>query len=115
MRKIIKPLWGWYKVLSKPRTKNHKVKYLHIKANKSLSNQRHLKRSEHWFILEGELNIDIVTTEGVGMSVHLETGDSFDIPVGTWHRPYNMNNSHCLVLEIQTGEECIEKDIERKV
>ena len=58
--KIIKPLWGWYKVISKKRTKGHKVKYLYIEPNKSLSNQKHSKRSEHWFILEGSLHLDLV-------------------------------------------------------
>ena len=115
MKKVIKPLWGWYKVLSKNRTKRHKVKYLYIEPNKSLSNQRHFKRSEHWFILEGQLNIDLVTPQGIEMSVDLDTGDSLDIPVGTWHKPNNRTDKHCLVLEIQTGEECIEEDIERKV
>ena len=70
MEKVIKPKWGWYKVLSKKRTKDHKVKYLHIEPNKSLSNQRHFKRSEHWFVLEGELYLDLVLND-IAMSVYI--------------------------------------------
>jgi len=112
--KIIKPLWGWYKVISKKRTKGHKVKYLYIESNKSLSNQKHFKRSEHWFVLEGSLHLDLVVNE-VEMSVDMEKGDSIDIPVGSWHHPQNRTDKPCLILEIQHGEECEEEDIERKV
>ncbi len=103
MGKIIKPLWGWYEVLSEQ--PGHKIKYLHIEPGKCLSMQRHFKRSEHWFILEGELMVDGKT---------LKKNDYIDIPVEKWHRPYNISNRPCLVLEIQFGEECIEEDIERK-
>jgi mannose-6-phosphate isomerase len=113
MEKIIKPKWGWYQVLSKKRKKNHKVKYLYIEPNKSLSNQRHFKRSEHWFVLEGELYLDLVIND-IAMSVTLEKGDALDIPVGSWHHPKNLTDKPCLILEIQHGEECIEEDIERK-
>lgn len=114
MKKTIKPKWGWYQVLSQKRKKNHKVKYLYIEPNKSLSNQRHFKRSEHWFVLEGELHINLVINE-IEMAVDLKKGESLDIPLQCWHHAQNLTNKPCLILEIQHGEECIEEDIERKV
>jgi hypothetical protein len=38
--------------------RDYKIKTLHIKPGKSLSDQRHFKRNEHWFILEGELSLN---------------------------------------------------------
>ena len=74
MSKVIKPKWGWYQVLSKKRKKNHKVKYLYIELNKSLSKPKHFKRSAYWFVLEGELYLDLVIND-IAMSVTLEKGD----------------------------------------
>ena len=37
-----------------------------------------------------------------------------DIPVDTWHWPQNNSDQVCIVLEIQTGKECVEDDIERR-
>ena len=94
MEKVIKPKWGWYKVLSKKRTKDHKVKYLYIEPNKSLSNQRHFKRSEHWFVLEGNLRLDLIINN-VAMTVDMEKGDSIDIPVESWHHPQSLTDKPC--------------------
>ena len=38
--------------------KDYKIKTLHIEPGKSLSDQRHFKRNEHWFVLEGELSLN---------------------------------------------------------
>ena len=103
MGKITETRWGSYNVLFE--RSGCKIKTLHINPGKSLSDQRHFKRSEHWFILEGELL--------VGGKI-LQKNDHLDIPVETWHHPYNISDKPCLVLEIQFGEECIEEDIERK-
>ena len=103
MGKVIKPLWGWYNVLSEG--KDYKIKTLHIKPGKSLSDQRHFKRNEHWFVLEGELSLngDIYNTN-----------DFITIPVENWHLAANITNKPCVVCEVQYGSECIEDDIERR-
>ena len=103
MEKIIKPQWGWYHVLLEG--KDYKIKTLHIEPGKSLSDQRHFKRTEHWFILEGELSLN-------GDLYH--KNDFINIPVEKWHKPANISNSMCVICEIQYGEECIEEDIERR-
>ena len=55
-RDIVEKRWGGYEVITeKP---GWKIKYLFIKPNSRLSDQRHFYRSEHWFILQGELDIE---------------------------------------------------------
>ena len=44
--------WGWYRVLDNK--VGYKVKELVIEPGKSLSDQQHFKRSEHWYVLKGE-------------------------------------------------------------
>jgi len=103
MGKITETRWGSYNVLFD--RNGYKIKTLHISPGKSLSDQRHFKRSEHWFILEGELCIN-------GDLYH--KNDFINIPVENWHKPANISNKECIICEIQYGEECIEEDIERR-
>ncbi len=103
MGKITETRWGSYNVLSEG--KDYKIKTLHIEPGKSLSDQRHFKRNEHWFILEGELSLN-------GDLYH--QNDYINIPVENWHQPANISNRMCVICEIQYGEECIEEDIERR-
>ena len=99
----VKKPWGSYKVLVSGT--DYKVKTLFIKPGKSLSDQKHFKRNEHWFILEGELSLN---------DKIYKTNDIIDIPVEHWHKASNISNEPCLVCEIQYGGECIEEDIERR-
>jgi len=100
---IVNKPWGWYDVLLEG--KDYKIKTLHIEPGKSLSDQRHFKRTEHWFILEGELSLN-------GDIYH--KNDYINIPVKKWHQPANISNEMCVICEIQYGEKCIEEDIERR-
>ena len=103
MGKITETRWGSYNVLFEQ--DGYKIKTLHIKPGKSLSDQRHFKRNEHWFILEGELSIN-------GDLYH--QNDYINIPVENWHLAANITNKPCVVCEVQYGSECIEDDIERR-
>lgn len=102
--------WGYWKVLLE--YPNVKVKELIVEPGKSLSDQRHSHRSEHWYIMYGELQLK---TEDKATEFHkLRTHDSFVIPAGTWHKATNVGKSPCHVLEVQYGESCVEEDIERR-
>jgi len=50
--------WGRYEVLQEGAT--YKVKSIHVAVGKRLSYQRHQKRSEHWYINQGngEVTLD---------------------------------------------------------
>jgi cytidyltransferase-like protein len=104
--------WGWYRVLDEQ--VGYKVKELVIEPGKSLSDQRHFKRSEHWYVLKGKC---VLTTEYNGTlqtNTLQELTSGFQIGQGTWHKASNKTDSPCHILEVQYGAACLEEDIERR-
>jgi len=102
--------WGYWRVLDDKQTV--KVKELVILPGKSLSNQRHTFRNETWHVIKGECKIQLDDTEITTVAV---VGDINVIPKLAWHRAYNDSDKPCHVIEIQSGDKCIEEDIERTV
>lgn len=98
--------WGAYTVLQDGET--HKVKHIEVLPGHRLSNQRHARRSEHWFVVGG---VAIVELDGV--EHRLEPGQAIDIPVGTAHRVTNREDVQLDFIEVQTGDYFGEDDIER--
>lgn len=110
--KIVRRPWGWYTVLED--TKTRKVKELVIEPGKSLSNQRHSKRSEHWQVLKGTCTL-ATEWQGVKEVTTLDKNSSaYTISRNVWHQAINNTNELCHILEVQYGEECVEEDIERR-
>lgn len=96
-------------------TKNIKVKELIVEPKKSLSFQRHLKRSEIWLVSEGECEVNS-SPEGSPKNIQtniLKKFDYFVVPLGKWHQIKNTSKTQTHIIEIQYGDECIEDDIER--
>ncbi len=108
--KTIRP-WGWYRILDdKP---NYKVKELVIEPGQKLSMQKHLKRSEHWYILKGKC--DVVTEfKGSIIKVTKYPNEEYIVSENVWHQGQNNYTEPCHILEVQYGSECIESDIERR-
>ena len=105
--------WGYWRVLDDKPEKGYKVKELVIYPGKSLSEQKHFKRSEQWMILEGTVKM---STESKMRSdtVFLQPLTSpYTIEKEVWHKPSNPGKENAHVLEIQWGE-CYEEDIERR-
>jgi mannose-6-phosphate isomerase len=98
--------WGNYQVLSDEA--DHKVKRITVNPGKRLSLQRHQRRSEHWFLLQG----DALLTIG-DATLPWSAGDSADIAKGTLHRVENRGPSPVIFIEVQTGDYFGEDDIER--
>lgn len=98
--------WGFYEILAD--TAYYKVKRITVYPNHRLSYQRHRKRNEHWFIVEG---LARVTKDG--KDYILRENDHIDIPKGSWHRIKNEGDRDLVFIEIQTGEYFGEDDIER--
>lgn len=98
--------WGFYEVLADRLT--HKVKRITIYPGHRLSYQRHSRRSEHWYMVEGRA---VVTRDGEDLE--LPAGRAVDIPAGTWHRIKNTCSGNVVFIEIQTGDYFGEDDIER--
>lgn len=104
--------WGWYRVLDEQQ--GYKVKELVIDPGASLSDQRHFKRSEHWYVLKGECVLDTEWKDIKNTVTLTELTKGYSIDQGTWHRGSNPNDTPCHILEVQYGEQCVEEDIERR-
>jgi mannose-6-phosphate isomerase len=98
--------WGVYEVLED--ASSYKVKRIEVLPGSRLSNQRHQRRAEHWFVVAGSaevtLNDDRIT---------LMPGGAIDIPRGAAHRIANMRRSTLVFIEVQHGDYFGEDDIER--
>jgi mannose-6-phosphate isomerase-like protein (cupin superfamily) len=110
--KIIRQ-WGYYRVLHE--VPGMKVKELTVEPGKSLSMQRHLKRSEYWIVSEGSCVVKSQLSSGYLMPAKiLNPHDEYRVPVEEWHQLTNPFDRPCRIVEIQYGELCIEEDIERQ-
>lgn len=99
--------WGTFTVLDE--SSSYKVKRLEVLPGKRLSYQKHARRSEHWFIINGLAKVTLNDVETI-----VKTGESIDIPVGTAHRVENPHANEMLVfIEVQTGDYFGEDDIVR--
>jgi cytidyltransferase-like protein len=105
--------WGYWRVLDHKPEKGYKVKELVIYPGKSLSDQRHFKRSEEWIVLEGVVKMETEWNSQKGI-VHLSPGQpKYNIAKEVWHKASNPNEFNAHILEIQWGD-CYEEDIERR-
>ena len=110
--------WGYWRVLDDKDTV--KAKELVIYPGKSLSDQRHFYRNEHWYVLEGAMMMDIEhgeiisTNVGRDKTITLKQHQTYVIRREDWHRAYNPYDKPCHILEVQYGIKCIEEDIERR-
>ena len=105
-------LWGKYRDLDQ--NGHWKVKELSIDVGKSLSDQKHFIRSEHWHIVDGDLKMDLEFSDGYSTSKVYGTGDSIDIPSNTWHHATNVGDKPVKVIEVWMGNTLSEDDIERR-
>jgi mannose-6-phosphate isomerase len=86
----------------------YKVKRLDVLPGKRLSYQRHSKRAEHWFIVQG---VAKVTLDGVERLVR--TGEDVDVAVEQAHRIENPGIELLMLIEVQRGEYLGDDDIVR--
>ena len=107
--------WGYWRVLDHKPEKGYKVKELVIYPGKSLSDQRHFNRSEHWYVLEGTVKMQTEYDSRKDI-VHLTPGGARGYEIGSevWHKASNPNGVNAHILEVQWGSECVEEDIERR-
>ena len=105
--------WGYWRVLDDKPSKGYKVKELVIYPGKSLSDQKHFKRSEVWSVLEGTVKMQ-TEFEGRNEQVYLERHSRpYEIDIGVWHKASNPETENAHILEVQWGD-CYEEDIERR-
>jgi mannose-6-phosphate isomerase-like protein (cupin superfamily) len=99
--------WGSFTVLD-DELFDHKVKRLVVAPGKRLSYQRHSKRAEHWFVVNG-----VVTVTLDGVEYEVPEGQSIDIGLGQAHRAENRGTTPAIFIEVQHGTYFGEDDIER--
>ena len=87
---------------------DHKVKRIAVLPGKRLSLQRHKKRAEHWYVIQGTA---VVTLDG--RDIPVKAGEAVDIPRSAWHRIANPGAVEMAFIEVQTGDYFGEDDIER--
>jgi len=97
--------WGRYIVLEEKA--RHKVKRIEVREGMRLSYQRHRRRSEHWFILEGKALVTINGQENL-----LLPGMAIDIPAMALHR-IEAREGTVVFIEVQRGDYLGEDDVER--
>lgn len=104
---IIQAPWGTWQVLDD--SPNFKVKKITMKPGQRLSYQKHFKREENWFVVQGEA---LVTRDDVDHK--LTVGEFIHIPLESKHRIANPTQDQDLIfIEIQRGTYFGEEDIVR--
>jgi mannose-6-phosphate isomerase len=98
--------WGSFTVLDD--AEGHKVKKLVVHPGRRLSYQRHARRSEHWFVVQGR---GLVVLDG--RTSEVTAGTAVDVPVTTAHRIENNGTADLVFIEVQHGDYFGEDDIVR--
>jgi len=98
--------WGSFTVLDEG--EGFKVKRIEVLPAKRLSYQKHARRAEHWFVVEGTAKITLDGTEIIKTA-----GEAIDIPLGAAHRVENPDSELMIFIEVQRGDYLGEDDIVR--
>ena len=98
--------WGTFTVLDEGA--DFKVKRIEIWPGKRLSYQKHLRRAEHWFVVQGTAKVTLDQEE-----ILITVGDAIDVPMGAAHRAENPGSEPLVFIEVQRGTYLGEDDIER--
>ena len=86
---------------------NVKVKELILNPGKGISFQKHLFRSEIWFVSQGKCKIRYSEVDPDNYDeIILNKNDNFTIKKNSWHQLINDFNEPCHIIEIQYGEKC---------
>ena len=98
----------WGSFINLDQGNGYKVKKLQILPGQKISLQKHLKRSEHWVVIQGTALI----IKGK-KQFKLNANQSTFIKKGEIHRIENKSNKDLIMIEVQTGEYLEEDDIIR--
>jgi mannose-6-phosphate isomerase len=98
--------WGSFTVLDEG--ENFKVKRIEVLPGKRLSYQKHSKRAEHWFVIQGTASVTLD-----GRELKVATGEAIDIAIGMPHRVENPGEQVLVFIEVQRGSYLGEDDIFR--
>jgi len=100
---VLRRAWGSCEVLAEGPA--HKVTRLTVEPGHRLPDQRHHRRSEHWFVVAGR---GLAVVDGTAHSIG--PGDALDVPAGTSHRLGCLGTRSLVVIEVQHGTSFDEDD-----
>ena len=104
--------WGYYRELYDG--EGYKVKELVVDPGKSLSDQYHLHRSEHWIVLEGTGHLKQGATRNMeGREFFLLEGESVFLRTAQTHKLTNPGKTPLRIVEVWAGDYLDEQDIVR--
>ncbi len=98
--------WGEWEVLDAG--PGFAVKRIRVVPGGVLSLQRHQHRAEQWTVVAG-----IARVTRNAETIDLLAGESIGIALGDIHRLANPGTTETVMIEVQTGRELREDDIER--
>ena len=84
------------------------MKRITVDPGHRLSYQRHQKRAEHWYVVQGQATVTLDDVEH-----QVDAGHAIDIARGAAHRVANRGDSLLVFIEVQVGDYFGEDDIER--
>ena len=98
--------WGFFEVLGEGA--GFQVKHLSLNPGAKISLQKHYHRADHWVMVSGSAGVTCDDQEYV-----LSENESTNIPRGAVHRLEISSGDPIRIVEVQTGDELREDDIER--
>lgn len=98
--------WGNYTTLREEN--GYKVKRIVVKPGQALSLQYHLRRAEHWVVVQGSGRVQIGEHEHETLA-----GQHRYIPLNENHRLTNHGTDDLVLIEVQCGDYLDESDIVR--
>ena len=106
-KKVFRP-WGYFINIDGNDYSKNKIKRIIVYPGRKLSLQSHLKRSEHWVIVEGDAEVTLDNK-----LIIMGKDEYIYIPVTCKHRIENIGDTNLEFVETQIGEYLGEDDIIR--
>jgi len=93
--------FGYYNILYNDTT--CRVKEVHIDPYESMQMERHLKKSEFWFVAKGDCEVEYAWPDNIDKLKHrsLTKYMHFYVPAGQFHRLYNETKQPCKILVME--------------
>ncbi|MFC6277111.1 sugar phosphate nucleotidyltransferase [Psittacicella hinzii] len=98
----------WGKILILDKGDRFQIKKITIKPHGKVATQIHKFKTEHWIITQGTAKVILAKQEHI-----LRENQSLFIPVGTAHSIENLGDSNLEMIEVQSGQQILDKDIIR--
>ncbi len=97
--------WGTREVLSEG--SGFRIRKIVMYPGRSMSRHMHERRTERYTVVSGVLSVEIAHRYE-----EISAGESIDVPPGKAHRLYNAGDAEVVMIEVDTGSEIEERDMQ---